>query len=169
MAAIADAAGTTKATLYVRFPSKEAVFERVFEWALGRAAWAVPETELPDSDDLEESLAAIAEAAIRRALDPQMLAMLKIAIAYTDRFPALALHARQVYWPRQGQVADLLRRHAAMGTIVADEPEILAEHFLAMVATAPTLLASFGVSRDPVDQEDQRRVAVKLFVRGLRP
>lgn len=169
MAAIAQAAGTTKATLYARFPSKEAVFERAFEWAMGRSDWPVPEPELPDSDSLEETLTAIAEAAVRRALDPQMVAVFKIAIAQEARFPALGRRARLVHWPRQRQVADLLRRHAAAGAIVADEPEILAGHFLAMVATAPSLFAAFGVTRDPATQKVERQVAVELFVRALRP
>lgn len=169
MNAIAREAGTTKATLYTRFPSKEAVFARVFEWAMSQPDWPVPEPESPDSDNLQDALTAIAEAAARRALNPAMLAVHKIAIAQKTRFPDLGRRARQVYWPRQEQVADLLRRHAATGAIVADEPEILAEHFLAMVASAPTLFATFGITRDPTTQQHHRKIAVQLFVRSLRP
>jgi AcrR family transcriptional regulator len=169
MNAIARAAGTTKATLYARFPSKEAVFSYVFEWAMSQPDWPRPEPELPDTDNLEEALTAIADAALRRALDPAMLAMSKIAIAQAARFPDLGRRARQVYWPRQAQVADLLRRHAAAGAIVADEPEILAEHFLAMVTTAPSLFAAYGIIRDPATQDHLRTSAVLLFLRSLRP
>ncbi|OHV42797.1 TetR family transcriptional regulator [Parafrankia soli] len=169
MEAIARAAGTTKATLYVRFPSKELVFRHVFEWAMSQPDWPVAELAPPDPDDLEKALAAIADAALRRTLHPAMQAMQRIAIAQATRFPDLGRRARQVYWPRHEQVAVLLRRHAATGAIVADEPDVLAEHFLAMVAGAPTLFAMYGVSRDPVILEHRQKAAVQLFLRSLRP
>jgi AcrR family transcriptional regulator len=169
MDAIARAAGTTKASLYARFPSKEAIFTSVFEWAMERTDWPTPEVEPAQTDDLEQALTTIAEAAARRALDPQMRAVSKLALAQWNRFPDLVERAHSFYWPRRGVVADLLRRHAATGAIVADEPEILAEHFLAMVASAPARLASFGIVRDAETQEHHTRVAVRLFLRGLRP
>lgn len=52
---------------------------------------------------------------------------------------------------------------------MADEPLILAEHFLSMVAGAPARLASFGVVRDADEEERHTRVAVQLFLRALRP
>src|SRR5438552_9008338 len=48
MDAIANAAGTTKASLYARFPTKEAVFSSVLEWAIQRDDWPTPEPETPD-------------------------------------------------------------------------------------------------------------------------
>ena len=73
------------------------------------------------------------------------------------------------YWPRKQLVADLLRHHARTGAIVADDPDILAEHFLGMVAGAPARLASFGIVRDPAGTERHTRTAVELFLRSLRP
>jgi AcrR family transcriptional regulator len=169
MDAIARAAGTTKASLYARFPSKEAIFTSVFEWAMASPDWPTPDVEPAETDDLEQALTTIAEAAARRALDPQMRAVSQLATMHWNRFPDLVQRARSVYWPRREVVADLLRRHAATGAIVADEPEILAEHFLAMVASAPARLASFGVVRAPETQAHHTRVAVQLFLRGLRP
>jgi hypothetical protein len=66
-------------------------------------------------------------------------------------------------------VVELLQRHADEGTIVADEPEVLAELFLGMVAAAPARLASFGIERAAADQERHTRAAVQLFLRSLRP
>ena len=66
-------------------------------------------------------------------------------------------------------MVELLQRHAATGAIVADDPEILAEHFLAMVVGMPARLASFGIVRNAATQAHYTRVAVDLFVRGLRP
>ncbi|MFN2538297.1 MAG: TetR/AcrR family transcriptional regulator [Mycobacteriales bacterium] len=168
MDAIAGAAGTTKASLYARFPSKEAVFTAVLDWAVGRPDWPVPEDKVPDLDDLEGALRAVASAAVRRALHPEMVQLSRVAVAHAARFPDLArrTHAAGV-WPRRQLVVDLLSRHSEAGTIVADEPEALAELFLGMVAGVPARLASFGVVRDVRSQAHHTELAVQLFLRGL--
>ena len=170
MDAIAGAAGTTKASVYARFPGKEAVFRAVMEWAVQRPDWPVPEPPSPDPGDLAAALTAIAQAAVRRALDPSMVRLGQVAIAHAARFPEIAGRACAAgYWPRQQLVADLLRHHARTGAIVAGDPDILAEHFLGMVSSAPARLASFGIVRDPADTERHTRTAVDLFLRALRP
>jgi AcrR family transcriptional regulator len=170
MDAIASAAGTTKASLYARYPSKEAVFSSVLQWAIQRSDWPVREPDPPDLDDLEGALTVIANAALRRALHPSMVKLGRIAIAHASRFPELARRTHGVgFWPRQQLVVELLQRHAAAGTIDAEDPETLAELFLGMVAGVPARLASFGIVRSAADQERHTRVAVRLFLRGLRP
>jgi AcrR family transcriptional regulator len=170
MDAIAQAAGTTKASLYARFDSKEAVFSAVLEGATRRTDWPVPEPPLPDLDDLEGALTEIADAGLRRATHPSMVKLSRIAVTEAGRFPELARRAQaNATWARRDVVVELLQRHAATGAIVADEPEILAEHFLAMTVGMPARLASFGIVRDPATQARHTRVAVDLFLRGLRP
>lgn len=167
MNAIAAAAGTTKPSLYARFPTKEDVFRSVLGWAMQRTDWPTPEPEIPDYDDLAESLTAIGEAALRRALDPSMIKLQQVAIAYASRYPDIARNAfGQGFWPRKRQVADLLRRHAANGDIVADDPDMLAELFLAMASGGPSRLASFGIVRD--EPERHIAAAVDLLLRALR-
>jgi AcrR family transcriptional regulator len=169
MDAIAAEAGTTKATLYARFGSKEAIFRSVVEWATARNDWPEPEPDLPDPADLEGALREIARAAVRRGTHPAMLSLMRIAVAEADRFPDLARHPYSASpWPREQVVADLLERHAAEGAIVLPaDARVLAELFLGMVCT-PVLLASFGSRRDPRAQEDHTEAAVQLFLRGLR-
>lgn len=168
MNAIAAAAGTTKPSLYARFPTKEDVFRSVLGWAMQRTDWPSPEPEIPDYDDLRKSLTAIGEAALRRALDPSMVKLQQVAIAYASRYPDIARSALgQGFWPRRKQVADLLGRHAADGSIVADDPDTLAELFLAMASGGPSRLASFGIIRD--EPEAHLDAAVELFLRALRP
>ncbi|MBM7459243.1 TetR/AcrR family transcriptional regulator [Rhodococcus coprophilus] len=170
MNGIAAAAGTTKPSLYARFPTKEAVFRAVMGWAVQRTDWPFPELPAPEFDDLEGALIEIATAALRRALDPSMIRLEQVAIAHASSYPEIA---RRTYgrgaWPRTQLVADLLRHHAASGAIVADDPEMLAELFLGMASSAPARLASFGIVRDTVESDNRIRAAVKLFLRGLRP
>src|SRR5262245_50155267 len=170
MDAIAQAAGTTKASLYARFDSKEAVFGAVLDAATRSPDWPIPEAAPPDLDDLEGALTQIALAGLARAVHPAMVKLSRIAIAEGARFPELARRAQSnSTWARREFVVELLVRHAATGAIVADEPEILAEHFLAMAVGMPARLASLGIVRDPETQAHYTQVAVALFVRGLRP
>jgi AcrR family transcriptional regulator len=170
MDAIAQAAGTTKASLYARFDSKEAVFSAVLDVATRRRDWPLPEPAPPDLDDLEGALTEIAQAGVQRAVHPEMVKLSRIAITESARFPELARRAQaNATWARRDLVVELLQRHAAAGAIVvADEPEILAEHFLAMAVGMPARLASFGIVRDAETQAHYTQVAVALFVRGLR-
>jgi len=165
--AIAAAAGTARATLYARFGSKEQLFLAVFEWAVQRRDWPFPEPDPPDFEDLEAALTAVATDSQRRALHPSMVKLSRIAISEAERFPDIARNAARS--PRQQLVVDLLKYHVAAGAIVADDVDILAEHFIAMVAGMPARLASMGIVRRPKSQQERLRVAVRLFVRGLRP
>ena len=61
---------------------------------------------------------------------------------------------------------------AAYGRFLGDSrapADILAEHFLGMVSSAPAWLASFGIVRDAADTGRHTRTAVELFLRSLRP
>jgi AcrR family transcriptional regulator len=174
MDAIAQAAGTTKATLYARYPSKEAVFIAVFGWAMGRPNWPLPEPEAPDLDDLEGALTAIAQAGLRRALDPSMVKMSRIAIAQADRFPELARRIQGASAgggsPRHRLIAELLRRHSEAGAItLTDDPETLADLFVGMVSSAPARHASFGFVVDQAEADRRAEAAVRLFLAALRP
>ncbi len=169
MDAIAQAAGTSKSSLYARFDSKEALFSSVLGWAT-RSGWPLEEPEPPDLDDLEDALTAIARAALRRALDPAVIRLSRIAIAQAERFPDISRRTHTAdSWPRQRLVVDLLNRHAATGEIVVEDPEVTAELFLGMVSGVPARLASFGIIRDSPTQDHHLQVAVRLFMRSLRP
>jgi AcrR family transcriptional regulator len=168
MDAIAKAAGTTKVSMYARFPSKDALFRSVLTWAVGRPDWPIPEGPPPPFDDLENALRTIAHTAMRRALDPAMVQLSRIAISQAARFPDVARTIQNVIaWPRVQLLSDLLRHHAELGTIDAPDPDVLAQHFLALVAGAPARLASFGLVRPPEVQEHHLDVAVEVFLRGV--
>ena len=170
MEAIAKSAGTTKRTVYTRFRSKEELFSSVLWWALQRSDWPQAEPDPESLDDLKGALWSIAQAAIKRALDPAMVKLSRIAATYSLHYPDFAQRTLQAgVSSRYNLIIELLKRHAAKGTIQAGDPEILAEHFLAMVSGAPARLALFNIVRDVKEQHRRLRVAVDLFVRGLRP
>jgi AcrR family transcriptional regulator len=167
MDAIADAAGTTKASLYARFPGKDILFQSVLTWAVARDDWPSPEPSPPPFDDLEAALLAIGQAALHRALEPAMIQLGRIAIAQAARFPDVAGKIGELSWPRMQLVANLLRHHAAIGAIHAPEPELLAEQFVALVAGIPARMASFGIVRSTQTQQHHLKVAIDLFLHGV--
>jgi AcrR family transcriptional regulator len=170
MDAIASAAGTTKMSLYARFTNKEELFNNVLWWALQNPDWPEPDPPVPDLDDLRGALMAFAEGASRRALHPAMVKLSRIAAAHALRFPEIARRTHAIGFSRRSQVlVELLKRHAATGAIVTEDVGMAAEHFLAMVSGGPARLASFGIVRDADGQRRRLRIAVELFLRGLRP
>jgi AcrR family transcriptional regulator len=167
MEAVAAAAGTTKASVYARFSSKDALFQHVLTWAVGRQDWPFPEPPPPAFDDLRAALRSIARAALHRALDPAMVQLSRIAVAQAARFPDVAGRVGELTWPRRQLVTELLRHHDSLGTVDASEPDVLAEQFLALVAGNPARLASFGVVRDLETQEHHLDVAIDVFLHGV--
>jgi TetR/AcrR family transcriptional regulator, mexJK operon transcriptional repressor len=169
MELIAEAAGITKRTLYARYPDKRAVFLDVIPWALTRSIER-DSTEDVDDGDLETALLAIGRGALRRALDPEIVRLHRIAMNESHRFPEFAVSAETFGWSqRHRQVTALLRQHAGTGAIEVDDIELAAEHFLALVEVLPARLADFGVFRSRRQEERHLKHAVNLFLRGILP
>jgi AcrR family transcriptional regulator len=166
MDSIAAAANTTKASVYARYASKEELFRAVLDWVTQRRDWPSPELDPPDFDDLEGALSSIAHTALERALNPTMIKLQRIAQA--GILPESAHRWSLFWWPRRQVVVDLLNHHAAAGSITLDQPELLAELFLGMVASAPARLASFGVQQEVEDLRQRTDLAVQLFLTALR-
>ena len=167
---IARAAGTTKASLYKRFASKDDVFTSVLAWAMQRPDWPIAEVDPPDIDDLVGALRHIARSSLRRALHPSMVQLSRVATTQGARVPEIGLQAYAANTIRRHRlIVEVLRHHAAKGTIVAADPDTLAEHFMAMVSGMPARLAGFGIQRDAATNERNLEAAVQLFLRSLRP
>jgi AcrR family transcriptional regulator len=169
MEEIAKAADITKRTLYARYPDKRAVFLDVIPWALTRTVQSDVSAKV-DNDDLEAALTAIGRGAIKRAVDPDTVALHRIVRNETGRFPEFGVSAETLGWSRrQRQVMDLLARHRADGTIEVDDLELAAEHFLALVEALPARLADFGVYRSRRQENRHLQHAVRLFLNGVLP
>lgn len=167
MEAIAKAAGITRRTLYARYPDKRAVFVDVIPWALTRRTEAESSAGFDDAD-LRSALLAIGRAGLKRATDPDVVALTRIAMNESARFPEFAISAHSMTWsPRHRQVMDLLRRHQDAGTIDVDDLELTAGHFIAMVEHLPARLAGCGIYRSAEEEERHLQHAVNLFLRGI--
>lgn len=167
MNAVARAAGVTRQTLYARYPDKHAVFTEVTRWALLRHE--TDGSPPPVGDDLADSLLTIARAALARAVDPEIIRLSALVMTESSRFPELMPKARHLTrHPHVHFVIEVLRRHAEAGTATVGDVELAAEQFLAMVASHPAHLASFGLRRSAEQEERYLRHAVRLFIDGAR-
>jgi TetR/AcrR family transcriptional repressor of mexJK operon len=164
--AVAAGAGTTKRTIRARHADKRALFVAAVQRAIDRRAippaalWAVT------SDDLEDTLLAVARLCVSNAIAPAGRRLRRLADAESYRFPEIARQASdRGPRPTIAFIADLLRRHAERGTIRAAKPDLAATALVAMVADAairlPTPIAAHAI-------DESIRYCVALFLDGIR-
>lgn len=87
--AIAAAAGVSKATLYTRFPSKQALFAAVIHRECQACSLRMRLVEEAPVDDFRNALQRIAETLLDIFAEPQNLAILRLVLAEIPRFPEL--------------------------------------------------------------------------------
>lgn len=150
---IARAAGVSKATLYAHFASKE----RLFAGLVGEACTlsgpsSVP---LPDSvTDVRATLTDLARRALRFMLEEHSLAIYRVVIAESARFPELG-RAYYERGPAAGRrvLAAWIGRQMEAGKLCHRDPEVAAEQLGGLLHTHLHLRALLGVGPAPTDAE----------------
>lgn len=167
---IAARAGVAKRTLYARWPGKPALFRAVLERLMRR--WLASPGPPPDeARGLEAALMWTARRALAVALEPEALALHRLMIAESGRFPELADMVRQSGAAAGvARVAGLLAGEMAAGRLAPLDPGVAAEQFLHLVLTGPQRRAlGLGPAFDAAALEQWARGAVSLFLDGCRP
>jgi TetR/AcrR family transcriptional regulator, mexJK operon transcriptional repressor len=167
--AIAASVGMTKRTVYGLYEDKKALFKASVQRAIER--WIVPIETLraAETDDLEETLRAIARIRLTNAISPAGLRLQRIINTESYRFQEIySLAFEQGMRPTVDYLADLLRRHSKAGTIKVTKPELAATAFLSMVIGGPTRVFVWGGSIEERDLEERIRFCVRLFLDGAR-
>ena len=169
MEEIAAHVGMSKRTVYARYPDKGALFKAAVRRAIER--YTVPRAALEAlaTDDLEETLAAIARLRIANVATPVATKLQRILSAQSYRFPEL-FHAafEQGAGPTIGFLADLFARYSALGEIKVTEPRRAASAFLSLVVGGPARIIVSGNKLDRAEIERHIRFAVDLFLHGVR-
>jgi TetR/AcrR family transcriptional regulator, mexJK operon transcriptional repressor len=168
--AVAEAAGIGKATLYARYKDKGELFAAVLQRKIDRWLAENETAEEAASGRIEDILLALARRTIAGALTPEAVAISRIVMAESGRFPGLAKRMHEQGWQcSNAAVAALLDRFAKAGQIEVEDTIVAADLFLSLVIGRQTRMAMLGIETDP-DQVDQRvQAAVKLFLNGVRP
>jgi TetR/AcrR family transcriptional repressor of mexJK operon len=177
---IAVNAGVAKRTLYVRWRDKPALFRAVLERLMAR--WlATPEPpgrkhpardRLPTAAErLEVALQQAAARVLAVALQPDALALHRLMIAESGRFPELAKMVRQSGAAAgMARISGLLAGEMLAGRLAQLDPAIAAEQFLYLVLTGPQRRAlGLAPPLDAAGIAAWARQAVALFLHGCQP
>ena len=169
MEAVAVAAGITKRTLYAKYADKQSLFAAVIPQALADMPFLGVAIDVPDGD-LGDSLRKMAHQIILRLVDPQAVKLRRLAVLEADRIAELDPVVGADMWSTSLQsIVQLLASRAEAGEIVANDFEVAADLFLAMVAGSPTMWADFGLFRSTEELDLHVERAVDLFLSGILP
>jgi len=165
MDAVAARAGVSKATIYVHFEGKRALFEAIIR---RHTESLFSRIQLPEKiTDLRQALTALADSFVEMILTPDALSMYRVVAAEAARQPEIgeAFYAAGPAYTRQ-KVAEYFMTLARRGVMRLEESEapLLANLFLSMLAGDCHASAMFGIGQDKVCREEQIRSAVELIV-----
>jgi TetR/AcrR family transcriptional regulator, mexJK operon transcriptional repressor len=167
--AIARRAHVAKRTFYDRFGDKTeltiAVVVRLIDTV--RPAAEVP---LVKGDGLHEILVHLGSLILRAALAPRVLALHRLIVAESSRFPDLATAIEQAGARAEGVtfISGLLRRYSQGASAGAEELNFAAEQFMQLIVATPQMRAlGLGKAMSATELDAWVRRAVALFLDGF--
>lgn len=168
--AVAARAGISKRTLYHRFDDKAALFQAVVHDIIERIR---PPAGVPliEGANLREILRRLAGMILRAGLSPPALALHRLVMSESVRFPELAQAVTGDSSNREatGLIGGLLARELRDSKLSADNYAFAAEQFIYMVVTVPQRRAlGYGVPMTAAELEAWAEKAVDLFLNGCR-
>lgn len=170
MEGIASAAGISKRTLYARYTDKRTLFLEALRWSMRDWVFSLPPTIELDSAPLDSALLVAADALLRQALDPKYVKLGRIAAAQAEQFHTeTAYNYNMSLSPRVRIIFDILNMHRdELKEAYLQDLETTAELFVSLISGMPSRLASFGTFRPKSFETERMRLAVELFISGIR-
>jgi AcrR family transcriptional regulator len=170
---IADVAHAGKPTIYARFPGKEALFTAVMARNVREITRSF-ESIAPTGATMEERLASIAIAILRKVLATEMVGLIRAAVAEARRFPDVAASVSRMGRERWAEaVAQLLGELAEsdkLPAFAADRRAATARHFIELTLLPMVMRALFGEPLTALRAEIAPHVArtVAFFLAACR-
>ena len=168
--AVAKRARISKRTFYHRFDDKASLLRAVVDRTIDRMR---PPARVPllEGASLQEVLERLAALILQAALSPPAIALHRLIVAESARFPALA--AIVIEQGGTGEairlIAGVLERDARAENLGLDDTVFAAQQFLHMVISWPQRRAmGLGTPMTPAELEAWRRNVVNLFLNGCR-
>lgn len=169
MEEIAIQVGMSKRTVYARYEDKGALFKAAVRRAIERYTVPREALEAVATDDLEETLSAIARLRIANVAKPVATKLQRILSAQSYRFPELFNAAfEEGAGPTIKFLRDLFVRYSKQGKINVTEPQRAATAFLSLVVGGPARIIVSGNKLDQAEIEKHIHFAVDLFLVGIR-
>ena len=165
MDAVAARAGVSKATIYVHFEGKRALFEAIIR---RHTESLFSHMQLPDRiDDLRQALITLAQSFVEMILKPEALSMYRVVAAEAVRQPEIgeAFYNAGPGYTRQ-KVGEYFLNLAKRGLMKMDESEapLMANLFLSMLAGDCHASQLFGRGMEKGRVSKQVEAAVDLIV-----
>jgi AcrR family transcriptional regulator len=173
--AVAEAAGVSKPTVYARYRDKADLFRAVLQrriklWLAPLSAAAEAQAREDNARDVKATLLDLSRELLALSSIPGADALKRILAAQSQRFPELGQLAYEEGWLRAIRaVASILEGFSASGQIKVEDPEVAAELFLSLVLGRSARFSVYGVATSPEALERRRKMAVDLFLNGLKP
>ena len=168
--AVAQRVRISKRTFYHRFPDKPALFAAVVHRIIQRLRPAAG-VRLIQGPDLEAVLERIATLILRAAISPQAIALHRLIVAESARFPELAkMLAREgATGEAIALIAGVLEHGVQAGRLGIDDTDFAARQFLQMVIVLPQRRAmGLGARMSQRELAAWPRKVVDLFLNGCR-
>lgn len=160
MSNVAQKAGCSKRTLYLRFPSKLDLFSAFVKFFVEERIEGI-RISIDPAACLEQQLARVFTAVRAYAASEEMYRLHRLIVQDGRRFPELRSILDSSAWePGNKFMRDLLKSHFA--DAMEDELSFLAEQFLALAALRPLHHNVVGKS-EPADAPEE---VVRLFLHG---
>jgi AcrR family transcriptional regulator len=167
---VAARAGISKRTFYHRFDDKAALFAAVVHRIVEQIR-PPPEIPLLKGSNLEEVLRRLAGIILQAALSPQAIALNRLIVAESMRFPHLADAVYNGPATREAidLIAGLLDRDLPDSDLTADLRRFAAAQFLQMVIVMPQRRHTAQNSpMTPKELDQWAQKTVRLFLSGCR-
>lgn len=166
---IARDAGVSKATIYTRFASKDAMFMAVVDRERRRRHLDDPLTA--DGQGFEARLTAWARKMVTVFVDPVTVNVYRMVVAESTRFPELGrAFYRSAPMAARGNLAQMLTVHGPAAGLAIDDPSRAAGDFIGLLRGDLHLRALLDADHQPDTAEIQEAVdhAVRIFLRAYR-
>ena len=168
--AVAARAGISKRTFYHRFDDKSALFAAVVHEIIEqvRPPAGVP---LIEGATLRDVLRRLAGMIVHAALSPKAIALHRLVMAESARFPELvrAVHADGSAREATTLIGGLLAREPRDSMLSAEKRAFAAEQFISMVVTWPQRRAmGYGTPMTAAELDVWADKTVDLFLNGCR-
>ena len=170
---IAALAVVSKQTVYKHFADKERLFIEIVTTTVNEVSDPVAEEvlQLQRSDSVEEDLRRLAAMLLTRVMEPRLLALRRLVIGESGRFPELG---RAFYERGPGRtiaaLAVVFESLAARGALVLGDPRAAAGHFNWLIMSAPINRAMLlGALERPADLDAIAADGVAAFLAAYGP
>jgi AcrR family transcriptional regulator len=165
---VAARAGVAKGTIYLYFPSKQALFEALVQTSIGGPIGAIGDAMLASDRPTTDLLRMLFSRVRTEILGTRRREVARLVLSEAGRFPELAaFYHREVVGRGMALIRAIARRGVERGEIASDALERFPQLAAAPLGVA-LLWTSFFDALEPLDVEGMFDAHVEMLMRGLQ-